>query len=292
MKLSGLTSTLAEEDRCGWLSAIRQQNDDGSWMADLRVDQADPFFFDHPLDHVPGTLLVCAMVELARQKITTPDDRRVKGTMTFRAIGELKPAPVLHIGPPQAGRRNMFVTQESSVVADGWFEFSSEPGPAWIRQEGAGERLPAQAALVHRTRPENVMIGEPSLTYRQVTGGVVSPPDGHALSGHRADVRPIEALIEAGRQLSTWLSHRFGGWPLDTQILWVGVTADLPVALPRSLPVSLRWKPAPISRNKAEFHFDVVADDAWETVLGSLVYASKAVRPDVYARFRANRSAT
>jgi len=31
----------------------------------IRVDLQDPVFFDHPLDHVPGMLLVVAGLELA-----------------------------------------------------------------------------------------------------------------------------------------------------------------------------------------------------------------------------------
>ena len=31
----------------------------------IRVDLRDPVFFDHPLDHVPGMLLVVAGLELA-----------------------------------------------------------------------------------------------------------------------------------------------------------------------------------------------------------------------------------
>jgi hypothetical protein len=258
--------------------------------ADVAVDQTDPFFFDHPLDHVPGMLLVCAMADLARgDRGGVPRDGRVRGAVNFRAMPELGPRLSLSAEPAADGRRNMRVTQGSTVVADSWFELTARGEPALPDTAGGAGSRPAGASLVHRVRSENVMIGEPSEVGGQVTADVLAPPDGHTLHGRRPGLRSVRAVIEAGRQLSTLLPHRVGGWPLDIQMLWLKVTADLPVALPAALPVALCWQPTRIAESKARFRFDVIAGEGRK--VGSLVYVSMGLHLDDYQRFRADRNA-
>ncbi|WP_201777530.1 AfsA-related hotdog domain-containing protein [Streptacidiphilus jiangxiensis] len=282
-------------DKRSPLGPVRPLHDRDGWLADLSVDQTDPFFFDHPLDHVPGMLLVCAMADLVVVGADIPAAGRVKAAMTFRAMAELSPELELCVGQIEDERRTVRIAQESTLVADGWVAFSSADKPVWPKRLAGSGHPPAQASLVHRMRPENVMIGDPVVADDQVTAAVVSPAEGHALSGRRPGVHRTEAVVEAGRQLSTWLPHRMGGWSLDTQMLWCGVTLDLPVGMPRSLPLTLRWQTAPIPADRAKFRFDVIAggDGVGDkgSVVGSLIYASTVMRPEAYARLRANRSA-
>jgi len=265
----------------------------GEWLTDLRVDQTDPFFFDHPLDHVPGMLLVCAMADQARDHGAVPEHGRVKGSVNFRTMSGFGPGLLLRGEPAENGRRNLRITQQSTLLADGWFEMSPEAG--WPLIAGAPRPEPAEAVLVHRSRSENIMLGEPTVTEEQVTAAVLVPPDGHALCGRRAGRRSVRAVVEAGRQLSVWLTHRLGGWPLGTQILWLRLTADLPLGLPSSIPVTLRWQAAGIPDSRARLRFDVIAGDGAAEgggrKVGSLVYMSMGLQRDEYQSFQATRSA-
>ncbi|WP_328958732.1 AfsA-related hotdog domain-containing protein [Kitasatospora purpeofusca] len=287
-------------DRGSLIGPVRALHDSDGWLADLRVDQTDPFFFDHPLDHVPGMLLLCGMADLVVAVTDIPAAGRVRAAMTFHSMAELGPELELCVVPLEDGRRTLRTVQGSAPVADGWVEVSSADGPAWPNRLEGSAHPPAQASLVHRVRPENVMIGDPSVADGRVAAAVVFPSEDHALSGRRPGVHRTEAVVEAGRQLSTWLTHRTGGWSLDTQILLRGVTVDLPVGMPCSLPLALRWQTVPISASRTEYRFDLIAggdlssDDSGDSgeapVVGSLVYTGKIMRPEVYARFRANRS--
>lgn len=244
---------------------------------ELVVDRTDPCFFDHPLDHVPGMLLVREMLDVAAVR----PEGRIRTAMTFRRICELDPPPVLALDAAGEVR----VSQDGVTVADGRVvAVPGDPVPA----PGATARRPrpADAALVHRTRPENILIAEPAPAGERVTAAVLPPPDGHVLAGPHPGVHPVAALIEAGRQLSTLLSHRCAGWPLDAQMLWIGVTAELPVALPADLPLALRWAPAPLPVHKAKFAFELVAADGDGPALGTLTFASKGLTPSQYLRFR------
>jgi hypothetical protein len=276
--------------RSDLLGPIHEQHDRSGWLSKLNVNQRDPFFFDHPLDHVPGMLMICGMVELIRTRVDTAPGGRAKGAMAFRAMCELGPAASLQVDTTGPGRGDLQVRQGATVVADGWFEFTPAAAVA-AADAPAYERamVSADASLVHRNRAENIMIGDPGRDERQVIAAVLPPPPGHALAGHHPGTHAIEVLIEAGRQFATWLPHRFGGWPLDTQMLWIGVAADLPTGLPRSLPLALRWAVEPVREHKAEFTLDLIVADRDGPALGSLRYTSKALRPRAYAKFRQAR---
>ncbi|GLW35654.1 AfsA-related hotdog domain-containing protein [Actinoplanes regularis] len=292
MKQRSPATALRDDAPPGLLGPVDRLPGTGDRMARLRVDQSDPFYFDHPLDHVPGMLLVCGMAELARTCADDDYDGRVRAAMTFRNVCELDPAPTLLLsGGTERG--DVQIIQDSVTVADGWFEFSPAADvPGRDCRIEASRSVPASAALVHRARDENIMIGEPWHSGGYVNALVLPPPREHRLAGHRPGMHAAEHLLEAGRQFSTWLPHRIARWPLDACMLWIGVTADLPVRLPRSLAVALRWREAPITSAKAKFHLDLVPADGRGPALGSLRFASKTLSPAEYARFRDNRRTT
>ncbi|MEU9468244.1 AfsA-related hotdog domain-containing protein [Streptomyces avermitilis] len=262
-----------------------------SWLTELTVDRRDPFFFDHPLDHVPGMLLVCGMANAARDRVDVPEGSRAKWVVNFRVMPELSPGLVLYAAPEEKGRRPLRVTQGPAVVSDGWFVLTPDSDPVRPSATGARREAPAQASLVHRTRPANVMIGEPRAAHGLVTAPVLVPASWHTLASRRAGMRSVKSVIEAGRQFATWLSHRVGGWPPDVQMLWLRLTADLPLDLPASVPLSLRWRQVRMSDDKARLTFEVVAGEGEGVTVGSLIYVSKGLSPDGYRAFRAGQGA-
>ncbi|MEV7241184.1 AfsA-related hotdog domain-containing protein [Streptomyces sp. NPDC093248] len=260
------------------------------WLTDLTVDQSNPFFYDHPLDHVPGMLLVCAMADAVSDRVDVLAGSRVKWVVNFRVMPELTPRLVLYAAPPENGRHTLRVTQGPAVVSDSWFTLTADPEadrPAAASLPPAPAAEPARAFLVHRTRPENVMLGEPLAEDGVFTAAVLLPEAGHTLASRRPDRRSVKSVVEAGRQFATWLSHRVGGWPDEVQMLWLRLTADLPADLPARLPLALRWRQTRMSDDKARLTFELIAGDGPGTRIGSLVYVSKGLTPKAYRAFRA-----
>ncbi|MGW5325977.1 AfsA-related hotdog domain-containing protein [Streptomyces sp. NPDC004014] len=277
-------------DPAGDRPRTARDHDADSWLTDLTVDQSDPFFYDHPLDHVPGMLLACAMADAVADRVDIPAGSRVKWVVNFRVMPELSPGLVLYAAPPENGRHTLRVTQGPAVVSDSWFTLTGDPeagrpGGAAAAHAPAGE--PARASLVHRTRPENVMLGEPRAEDGVFTAAVLLPGAGHTLASRRPGRRSVKSVVEAGRQFATWLSHRVGGWPDEVQMLWLRLTADLPADLPATLPLALRWRQTRMSDDKARLTFELVAGDGAGTGIGSLVYVSKGLTPEAYRAFRA-----
>ncbi|MEU1461892.1 AfsA-related hotdog domain-containing protein [Streptomyces sp. NPDC005727] len=268
--------------------------DADSWLTHLTVDEGDPFFYDHPLDHVPGMLLVCAMADAVSDRVDVPAGARVKWVVNFRVMPELTPGLVLYAAPPENGRHTLRVTQGPTVVSDSWFTLTTDPegdrpGAAPLPSAPAAE--PARAFLVHRTRPENVMLGEPLAGDGVFTAPVLLPEAGHTLASRRPGRRSVKSVVEAGRQFATWLSHRVGGWPDEVQMLWLRLTAELPADLPATLPLALRWRQTRMSDDKARLTFELIAGEGPGTRIGSLVYVSKGLTPEAYRSFRAGAGA-
>ncbi|MFI6099272.1 ScbA/BarX family gamma-butyrolactone biosynthesis protein [Lentzea sp. NPDC051213] len=88
----------------------------------LRVDQTHPVLFDHPVDHVPGMVLMEAARQVAQLTVGEPDSLPVRCCFTFDRYVELDaPTVVTALPAPPAIRGNRGVRvvfdQDGSTVA-------------------------------------------------------------------------------------------------------------------------------------------------------------------------------
>src|SRR5437867_3396484 len=118
--------------------------------------------------------------------------------------------------------------------------------PPEITQGPAGSPArPVDRRLVHRVRPEQVMLGRPERIGSEYRFPVLPPVPGTLLSSPVGGGYRVEALIESGRQLSTMLAHTVAGHPLDSQPRWSTLDADLPWWLPAHAEPALLYHPDP-----------------------------------------------
>ncbi|MER6302921.1 AfsA-related hotdog domain-containing protein [Kitasatospora sp. NPDC001539] len=253
-------------------------SDDPGVLDPVVVDEGDRCFFDHPLDHVPGMLLVAGVLDLVRARDprwTQAAGGRLRLSMTFDRMCELG-RPVWLRGEPVAAcdgpAWQLTAVQDGATVCRatvGTAAFTGPAGPAGRAQTAVpgsaqtvvpgaacGARAPADPALVHRLRPENVLVGGLVRTER---AAVLVPPPHHRLAG--AGVHTPAALIESSRQLATMLGHTAHGRDTQAQMLWLSLNADLPTGLPVAVPLELRWEFAPARGARSVFAF-TVADAA------------------------------
>ncbi|XRQ02353.1 AfsA-related hotdog domain-containing protein [Actinomadura welshii] len=265
---------------------------------ELVVDESDPFYFDHPLDHVPGMLLFSGLLELA----VRADELRWRGRRPGRVVAglgftrfcELRTPTALSCRPVPGPNRAWTVAarQAGEEVCEGSIAFAladaapAAPPRGAARPAGTAAAVPAgraPAALVHRHRPENVLVGEPVRRGRGVVeAAVLQPPAGpEPPPPHRG---PVE-IVEAGRQFATLLEHAEHGRPMDVTLLWTALRLDIPCRLDRDAPLLLRW---PITRpsGRRSRCAATLADAATGADLGSLTYEAYAVDPEQYARTR------
>ncbi|GAA3093019.1 AfsA-related hotdog domain-containing protein [Streptosporangium carneum] len=278
-----------------WLSVITPTPPQpGRHGAVLRVDRDHPFFFDHPLDHVPGMLLVTGLLDLVRARTGvsrwTRGDHRIRLSLKFMRMCELGSGVLLLAEPGSGGDDGEWavkVVQDDSTVCSGTVELVEEREQA--AQPCDSERgdpvTPAPPDLVHRADPQNVVVGEPVISPEAYEASTVSPPSGHFLLRHGDERYGIEEMIESGRQLVTVASHLAHERPRDVMMLWLELRADLPVGVRRSVPLGLHWPVRPARGNFGSFDLTVVAR-ATGLPLGSLSYESKCLAPAAYRRLR------
>ncbi|MER7701521.1 AfsA-related hotdog domain-containing protein [Kitasatospora sp. NPDC097605] len=247
----------------------------------MLVDQGDRCFFDHPLDHVPGMVLVAAILDLvgAREpRSAGAADGRLRLSLTFDRMCELGRPVSLHSEPATADDGpawRLLAVQDDVAVCRASVALGRVDGPAvppaaaravpsaaaravppgGVREDGA----PADQALVHRHLPENVLVGGPKRVER---AAVLVPPPGHRLAG--AGTHAPGALIESARQLATLLGHTAHGRDADAQMLWLSLEADVPTALPVAVPLELCWEFAPARGARAVYRFVVVHAESGE----------------------------
>ncbi len=260
----------------------------------LHVDQRHPFFFDHPLDHVSGMLLITGLLDLVRSSAGRPFDARVghliRLDLKFSRVCELDSAVTL--SAHQAGGcdvHTLRATQGGHAVCGGGVELIADVVPT-VSGYGGGAIVPIAAELVRRTDPRNVLIGAPRSDSWCYRAPLVPPPAGHFLRRNGAERYSVEELIEAGRQLVTVANYGPHGRTPDTHVLWTGISADLPVALHRSVPLELRWPITPAHGNNAVFDVALVARETGQR-MGTLCYVIRTCAPGAYRRLRAAHAA-
>lgn len=260
----------------------------GTWSAPLWIPGEHPFFFDHPLDHVPGVLTVFGLLDLLY--LVTADHRtgqRLLTQLTFPKMCDLGRPVLLSVTPDSGFPGGYFLrsVQDDATTCEGWLQFvdaiaPSAPSVAADIADGQSGICPS--ALVHRARTENVLLGplpEPS----EIVIPLRRPPAGHYLDGFAQDGYSARSAIEAGRQFTTLLIHKAAGKPLDTKHIWLGFSADLPLAPAAGMPVALRWRTEQLKGSRVDLSFDLL--NASSAVTGSLRYQMMAVSEAAYCRF-------
>jgi hypothetical protein len=180
------------------------------------VDLHDPVFFDHPLDHVPGMLLVVAGLELAEHAAMLRP-ANVSFRLTFTKFCELD-APVEVSATREIGGNPVEFTQSGRSIARGLLgrretALTAELAPVPAFGDGS---IPSE--LVHRADPGNIAVGPFTVdagrvwvrVHQQAAIGEIPP---------RASA--VASVIEAARQFAIAILHSRGQQPMGTNMTFV-----------------------------------------------------------------------
>ncbi|UWP80434.1 AfsA-related hotdog domain-containing protein [Dactylosporangium fulvum] len=260
----------------------------------LRVDRHHPFFFDHPVDHLPGNLLVAGLLGLADDvtggALRRPD-RRLRLAFAFPAFGELEGAVELHCdqtgdtldltATQSVGDTVRDICRGTVTVLPGPALPAAGPAAGPGRSGTATLTAPAEPRLVHRADLSTVMLGAPTETPSgEVTCAVLRCPTLAAPGDLR---EPIE-VIEAARQLVLMLGHIANGHPYGVHVVWIDLAADIPAAPPADLPLRVSWRrPAGKSRPRTAFDMGL---HAGTTDLGTVRIVTHTMSPAAYRKVR------
>lgn len=277
--------------------------------SELVVDRQDPFFFDHPLDHVPGTLQLFALLDMVRATTGSPlgaeGGSRLRLRVEFPVFCELEGRIRLGCSEVPAGeadadgggkRRSWRIRAEQNGCAScvGSVEVELDSGPA-VRldqhRDGAAAEQPNGNATqipgnqVHRAKPENIMIGAlAGQNGERVEAPVLRPAPGHFLSGSAVDERGPELLIEAVRQFTVGVEYQLSAERGESQMLLSSISGEFSGGIfdrPLRLCAMERHHEARLTSQRIG-----VLGSGGREVLGTFCVTGRAVSQSVYNRIR------
>ncbi|MDH6108791.1 hypothetical protein P3T36_002288 [Kitasatospora sp. MAP12-15] len=266
----------------------------------LEVDQAHPFFFDHPLDHLPAMLLLAAQLDALEGELGDPVDsltgRRLRAEIGFAKMAELDGEPILLDCEPApaalGGGWEVTGTQQGSAVADGLFQLTEQwrrprpPSPvSRPARYGQAPSEPVQQRPVHRVDRENVMLGTPVIGDGWMRAAAVAPHAGHYLRQRAGDGWGIEELVEIARQFVTAAWHLVHHWPVGTQLILQQLSFELPIGLDREPPLQLHGPSSPPRVGRGTFDIELLSGESEEPV-GRLTLVVCGVSGAAYQRLR------
>ncbi len=249
-----------------------------------RVDLGDPVFFDHPLDHVPGMLLAAAALELAEHSSMLEPDN-VTFRLTFTKFCELDPpAEITAIREAGGSSRIEFIQSGRSIAKGLLARRDTQPLMELAPVPALGDGSISNE-LVHRADPRNIAVGPLTIEDGRVWTRV---REQGAIGGLPPRASAVASILEAARQFATAILHRWGEHPLGTKMIFVGLTVEVPTAVPRGHVVrALSWQITPPDETR-KLHIDVHAVGERASNVGSILIATRCVDGVEYARLRAS----
>jgi hypothetical protein len=197
---------MALDRRCDARNGVLLPTPGGApWQAELRVDQSHPFFFDHPLDHAPGLLLLEGAVQLAQR--FAPAQHFVAGIEAAFLKYALFNAPITLRATRQADVIAVQISQGGQLRAEVSVQLALNTA-AIVAEAAEAAGPPAQPCaktLLGKWRAENVLIGTPQILGQQVSAQMLPAPPDCLLCDSAGPLHPLH-LLESFMQMQRYLN--------------------------------------------------------------------------------------
>ncbi|RON09023.1 polyketide synthase [Pseudomonas brassicacearum] len=214
-----------------------------SLHAQLVVNEAHPYFFDHPLDHIPGILLlegVLQLIELAMPPLTG----RVAyvKTLNIKFQQYVQKEGVIDLHLEQGKEPQVF---NAKVMQAGKLMCTCTLGMAY---SSAFETSPASEftavrcrdkALLHKAREENVIVSDMSGIAQGLSVDTLKLPDEHFFQEGDPEHYSMVYFLEVARQCYMQIAHSYLRIPLNTPMNLLALSFTLDRPIPRNSPLSL-----------------------------------------------------
>lgn len=256
----------------------------GRLSARLLVNEAHPYFFDHPLDHVPGILMLEGLLQLAEWNAGS--GAWVKSIkLSFRRFCE-KDAPVdIHMQPEGAGHFSGDVEQAGHVAC----HFTLCMGTATAASSQAAQPEPHRGrpdlGLLHKHHAENALVTPLfDLGDGLKACETYAPPAGHVLADGDPAHYGMLYLLETSRQFVMLIAHTVWGVPLGLPMNLLSIQLELQRPAPRGVPITISHRPAPLAAHQESAIVVVETQlSAGGLELGRATVVAQALTKEAYA---------
>lgn len=182
-----------------------------SSTAELIVDRDHPFFFDHPLDHVPGLLLLEGAVQLAQEHAEQPSFvSAVNARFEKFALFDRE---ITLTARPRAGsgrkRIDVALTQGDITRAHVSVDLSPfENDVPFPGHRDLSQAIPAcRGEFLNKVNADNVLIGEPKIDAGEITAEILPSSGACLLADSLCTVHPL-FLLECFMQVQRYLNAK------------------------------------------------------------------------------------
>jgi 3-hydroxymyristoyl/3-hydroxydecanoyl-(acyl carrier protein) dehydratase len=214
-----------------------------SLLAQLVVNEAHPYFFDHPLDHIPGILLlegVLQLIELAMPPLSGRVAYVKTLNIKFQQYVQKQGAIDLHL--EQGKDPQVF---NAKVMQAGKLMCTCILGMAYnsaFETSPAGEFTAIRCrdkALLHKAREENIIVSEMSGIAQGLSVDTLKLPDEHIFQEGDPEHYSMVYFLEVARQCYMQIAHSYLRIPLNTPMNLLALSFTLDRPIPRNSPLSL-----------------------------------------------------
>lgn len=210
-----------------------------SLYAQLVVDESHPYFFDHPLDHIPGILLIEAALQLAEH--ASPglrSDQQFIDRLTIkfhRYVGKDRPVTLELLKQADGHGAVVRIMQNEQLMCLCTLTIAQgKAGPALALPTGVAPC--SRQAWLHKARPDNILVGDIDPHSRVSTTDL--PATHFFQDGHR-HCHSMVYFLEIARQTYMQIAHGPMAVALDTPMNLLALDFSLQRPLTRGQALSL-----------------------------------------------------
>lgn len=235
--------------RPGSVIANPCRNGDGSLQAQLCVDESQPYFFDHALDHVPGILMLEGLLQLAAWG-GQPGAWVQHIKLSFRRFCE-KAQPVLIRLQAEGANGWAGTVEQAGDTACRCQLVLATALPAATVIAATSERGRSAAELVHKQQAENILVSP----LFDLADGVKAcethaPPSGHVLAAGADGRYGTLYLLETTRQFVMLIAHTVWNVPLGLPMNLLSIQLDLERPVRHDESITISHRPMPLAAHE------------------------------------------
>lgn len=208
-----------------------------TFNAQLIVDESHPYFFDHPLDHIPGILMMQGVLELFDHAATAcfGGDLFISSLdIQFKKICEKSMPVVIELTLPETATDEPLdcvcdVFQNNKLSAHLAIQARRvTPQHMMSERDVKKQVIPyGNPAMLHKRKAENVLVSDYILTEGECLFDLVTPPPGHVLRCDSRNIYSMLYILEVTRQCGMIILHSVSNIPLDTPMILLSLTINL-----------------------------------------------------------------
>lgn len=256
-----------------------QRCNDG-WQARLRVNEQHPYFFDHPLDHVPGILLIAGALQMMVQANLINDEQYIN-KMNVRFINYVdKCVPVnLLTSMSQDGEWTTSVKQQGQIVCV--IRITLDTFTPFTPITAVKDVIPCRRIkLLHKQRQENVLVSDLRDEHEHYTVFTTSLPDGHFFAQEQESHLSMVYFLEIARQCYMQFAHDIMQVPLGVPMNLATLNFSLRNPIPRHHTLRISTKKAPLTATNGRTNLINLSLWIGEKQLGDVRIVAQVLEPN------------